>query len=110
VALKLRSVEHRAAGSVAIKSNPAFAPYAAKGEAIIVFYGSPYFSLPRPFSADDHLLGAIDHCGLFNCQIGRTDQAYRLLSEPGMTYRIGAWPDISEQISKKETQFLAQRA
>jgi len=93
-----------------ITANPAFAPFAAKGQATIVFYGEHLEDriLPRPFSADRFTLGAIDSCGIFNCQIVRAAPAFRLISEGGMTYHIGIWPAIPENTSTEEKQHLEQ--
>jgi hypothetical protein len=92
-----------------ITADPAFAPYAAKGQAVIEFYGEPFEVLPRPFSADEYLLGAIDSCGVFNCQIGRATQAFRLISTNNMRYRTTAWPDLPTNITAEERQLLEQR-
>ena len=74
-----------------------------------MFYGEPFEVLPRPFSADEYLLGAIDSCGVFNCQIGRAPQAFRLISTNNMRYRTTAWPNLPTNITAEERQLLEQR-
>ena len=92
-----------------ITANPAFAPYAAKGQAVIVFYGAPFEVSPRPFSADEYILGAIDSCGVFNCQIDRATQAFGFISTNNIRYQTGVWPDIPTNITTEEKQLLEQR-
>jgi hypothetical protein len=93
-----------------ITANSAFAPFAAKGQATIVFYGeATRIVLPRPFSADKFLMGAIDGCGVFNCQLRGVVSAFDLLSEADMTYRASVWPYVPEDISTEERQRLEQR-
>jgi Glucosyl transferase GtrII len=95
---------------VRITGDQAFAPYAAKGEAAIVFYGEGSREvLPRPFSADQFTLGAIDGCGVFNCQLLRAEAAFGQLSESGMTYYVAVWPNLPANISTDERQRLEQR-
>jgi hypothetical protein len=94
-----------------ITADPAFAPFAAKGQVTIVFFGQRLEKriLPRPFSADAFALGAKDDCGVFNCQLIRIEPAFQLISESGMTYHTDIWPYIPEDTSAEEKQSLEQR-
>lgn len=93
-----------------ITANPAFAPFAAKGRAAIVFYGK-YLNiqlLPRPFSVDEFNFGAIDNCGVFNCNTGLIERASRLISVGGIYFSFSVWPNLPEDVAADEKTRLQQ--
>ena len=93
-----------------ITQNQAFAPYAKKGQADILFYDAGQRDvLPRPLSADQFVIGAIDGCGIFNCQLRRVSSAFRQLSEADMAYQVSFWPDIPVTTSAEDRRQLEQR-
>jgi Glucosyl transferase GtrII len=98
-----------------VSSNPAFAPYAADGHAVIVFYGTlEDRDLPRPFSVDHRGLSpAINRpkvdCGIFNCQLNRVGYLFRLMSESRMHYTVVLWPDLPSAISAEARRDVMDR-
>lgn len=99
-----------------ITANPAFAPFAAKGQATLVFYGNRLDDrvLSRPFAADQrkdlrHVSRSIVDCGVFNCQIGRAYHAFRLISESRMNYQSSVWPALPGNVTTEERQRLLAR-
>lgn len=94
-----------------ITANPAFAPFAAKGQATILFYGErlEHRTLPRPFSIDGLQPRSMNDCGPFNCQPWRIAPAFWLISAGGVTYRADVWPALTADLPQEEKDVLEQR-
>jgi hypothetical protein len=101
-----------------ITANPAFAPFAAKGQATIIFYGDRLNDrdLRRPFSAGksgsrvgQNMIRPIVNCGVFDCQIERASNVFRLISESRMDYQVSIWPNLPRNVMEEEKQRLIDR-
>ena len=98
-----------------INANTEFAPFAAKKQATIVFYGNHLDDreLPRPFSVDQRggyrVARPIVDCGVFNCQIGRAADLFRIISESLMEYAVSVWPNLPGNVTDDEKQRLTDR-
>ena len=92
------------------------------GQPINIFIAEPENWRPwsgwggRPFMVDDlppvrgHWNGhSTLECGLFNCRPALMNEAFHLVGEGNVTYKIARWPYVPPTVSAEEKQVLQQK-